>query len=97
MRATQPANLALAIAVLAWPLLVYGALSQLGDPAPSTSAAALRHIWQISMLCLAAGLISLIAALWLSGFSYAAAPRRSIAVVFVVLVPAIVVLLGTVR
>src|SRR5262249_23048571 len=60
------------------PLCVFGVLAQLGDPAPGFSMVEYAaHQRQMSVMVLV-GLVSLMSALWLAGYSYSAARIRAI-------------------
>ena len=78
MRQTSASNWALLFAVLAWPLMYYGIVSQLGDYRPSTSPEVILTNQRMSVAVLSVGFLSLIASLWLSGYSFTGARGRSI-------------------
>ena len=78
MNPSNTANLALALAPAGWLLSAWGALSQLGDPAPWTSGAALASQHAVSLVVLFVGCVCLFGALWLSGHAFSGAPRRSL-------------------
>jgi hypothetical protein len=96
MRTSRAANLAIVLAVLAWPLLVYAVLSQLADPMPSLSHAELEALRHRSILVLSCGVLAIVASLWLSGFAYQSARVRSIVAVGLCVVPTIAVLVSMV-
>ncbi|MEP6634980.1 MAG: hypothetical protein ABJA62_12320, partial [Luteimonas sp.] len=71
-------NFAIALAILAWPLIIYGLLSQLGDYHPSVSRDVIVDNRRISVAVLSVGFFCYLCALWLSGFSFTGAKIRSI-------------------
>lgn len=78
MRQTSASNLALLLAVLAWPLTYYGIMSQLGDYRPGTPLEVILANQRMSVAVLSVGFLSLMASLWLSGYSFTGARMRSI-------------------
>ena len=78
MKQPTSANLALIAAVLAWPLIWFGVLSQLGDYAPNTPREVMASNQRTSMTALVVGLVLLLGSLWLSGYSFANAKVRSV-------------------
>lgn len=86
------ANGALALLVVGWLLLLYGTLSQMGDPSPEVSREVFEASRHRSLSILLAGLGLLMGALWLSGRSFDGAPWRSAIVGLGVSLPMLVVL-----
>jgi hypothetical protein len=86
----RAANIALALLPAGWVLICLALLWSMGDPDPRTSITELNRGRIFVGSCLGLGVLFLIASVWLSGFSFAVAKRRAIAVLvgFVVL-PAI--------
>ena len=78
MRHSVASNLAIVLAVLAWPLIIYGLLSQLGDYHPSIAREIIVANRRISVTVLSVGFICYLGALWLSGYSYTGAKIRSL-------------------
>lgn len=78
MRQTSVSNLALALAVMAWPLIYYGFMSQLGDYHPDTPREVVLANRRISVSVLSVGLLSFLGSLWLSGYSFTGAKVRSV-------------------
>ena len=78
MKQSAASNLAIAFALLAWPLVIFGILSQLGDYPSSTAHQVIIANHRISIAVLSAGFLSYIGALWLSGFSFTGAKIRSL-------------------
>jgi hypothetical protein len=91
MKRTSTANIALALVVAGWVLAYYGAMSQLGDPAPTISIAQIETSRHISIAILLLGITSILASLWLSGYSYPAAKARASICIALVLPPTIFV------
>ncbi len=79
MKQSTASNIALILAVLAWPLCFYGLLSQLGDYAPGTPSHIIESSRLKSFVALTAGLLSFLSSLWLSGFAFSGAKLRSAA------------------
>jgi hypothetical protein len=77
MKPSPAANLALGLVVIGWLLAFYGALSQLGDPAPGVSLATIEAHRQTSAVVLLIGIVVLLSSLWLSGYSFGQARRRA--------------------
>jgi len=78
LKGSHAANLSLALVLIGTPVLYYGALSSLGDPAPGVPPAEIAASRLASEVMLLAGFVALAASLWLSGYGFTAAPRRSI-------------------
>jgi ABC-type spermidine/putrescine transport system permease subunit II len=91
LKQTTAANLAMMLVAVAWPLAIYGALSQLGDPSPSVSNAQLNAARHSSLAILLTGVLSLIAASWLSGYAFHGARRRAALTLAAVVMPAVVI------
>ena len=91
MKHTSAANLALLLVVAGWLLAYYGVMSQLGDPSPSVPHAQIEASRHLSLAILFAGVVSILVALWLSGYSFSAAKVRASACVALVLLPAVAV------
>lgn len=77
MRQTSASNLALLLAVLAWPLIYYGIMSQLGDYRPGTPTEVILANQRISVAVLSVGFLSFLGSLWLSGYGFIGAKVRS--------------------
>jgi hypothetical protein len=97
MKPATAANLSLLLALLALPCCYYGALSQMGDPAPGASAEHLRAARRVSMLVLSTGVAGLFGALWLSGYGWVGARRRAALAAAACVVPVACVLYQLVR
>ena len=82
MKGTSAANASLALVVIGAPTLYVAALSMLGDPLPTVSAAELASITLRSQLAFLLGLAGVVASLWLSGYSFSVAPGRSLLALF---------------
>jgi hypothetical protein len=78
MKQSVASNLAVGLALLAWPLLIYGLMSQLGDPQPGTSSEVTAANRRLSVAVLSVGFLCFLGALWLSGFSFTGAKVRSL-------------------
>jgi len=85
MRIARLANLAIVLALVGWPLMYYGAMSQLGDPSPRVPRADVVRQQQISMALMFLGIVCLHASLWFSGRSYPEAKKRSLLAVALVI------------
>ena len=94
MKQGTASNLAIALAVVAWPLACGGALSQLGDYAPGVSQAVIEADRHRSMAVLMTGLLCLLVSLWLSGYSFSGARIRSLIATVACMGPAIAVALA---
>lgn len=77
MKPSHAANLALGLVVVGWLLASYGALSQIGDPAPGVPLAVIEAHRQTSAVVLLIGIAMLLSSLWLSGYSFAHARWRA--------------------
>lgn len=95
MNPSRAANLALALVACGWLLAFYGALSQLGDPAPWVPRAEIEAHRHLSVAILFAGIILLLSAIWLSGYSFSVARRRASLALLACVVPFIVIFAGT--
>lgn len=91
MNPSRTANLALCLVVIGWLLAVYGALSQLGDPAPWVSRASVEAQRQTSAGVLLAGIVALLTSLWLSGYSFAQARWRAVIAAFLCVAPVVAI------
>ena len=89
MKPTSLANLAIALVVAGWLMGVYGVLSQLGDPAPWVPKSVLEAQRNLSVAFMVAGTLSVSGSLWLSGYCYVHARKRSMLVLGLIIVPAI--------
>jgi hypothetical protein len=87
MKHSTAANLALFMVALGWSLAVYGAMTQLGDPHPSVSSATIKASQHQSRLVMFAGVLFLLASLWLSGYSFPTAKLRSLIAVAACILP----------
>ncbi|WP_426663397.1 hypothetical protein [Rhodanobacter aciditrophus] len=79
MKPATAANLALVLVVIGGVLGSYGALSQLGDPAPWVTAAQLDAMRRRSLLFMLVGMLAPLCSLWLAGYSFHAARIRALA------------------
>ena len=84
---TLAPNVALGLAVVGWLMIVWGGLSQLGDPSPTTPQRQLEAARDVSLSFMVAGVIVLIASAWLSGRSFQTARIRSSLTMGVIIVP----------
>ena len=91
MKQTSASNLAIALALLAWPLTFYGAMSQIGDYASGTPRAIIVANHLRSVLVLSTGLLFFFGSLWLSGYSFSGAKKRSVVAAMVCLSPIVVI------
>jgi Na+/phosphate symporter len=89
------ANVALALCGLAWPLMAYGLLSRLADPAPDITREQIASAHQISNVVLLVGVVALLGAAWLAGYSFSEARWRAVFVSIACIVPLIYFILGT--
>jgi len=95
MKQTTAANLALLLVVAGWLLAYYGVMSQLGDPSPSVPHAQIEASRHLSLAMLFIGVASILAALWLSGYSFSAAKVRASACAALILLPSVAVIWGS--
>ena len=86
------ANLSLILVGFGWLLLIYGVLSQLGDPAPYVPQSELQFQRHLSMAVFLAGVFLLGSALWLSGFSFTFAKKRAIVSMLALAIPFAIIL-----
>jgi hypothetical protein len=91
MKQTTAANLALLLVVAGWLLAYYGVMSQLGDPSPSVPHAQIEASRHQSLAVLFIGVASILAALWLSGYSFSATKVRASACAALILLPSVAV------
>ncbi len=94
MKPANASNVALALAVVAWPLAYYGVLSQMGDYGPYVPRAEIVANSHRSIVVLVAGVLCFCSALWLSGFAHFGAPRRAILAIFICTAPMTVLFLS---
>ena len=78
MKQSSASNVAIALAILAGPLCYYGFMSGLAHFVHGTPREVIERHHAISALILGAGLLSLAASLWLSGFAFSGAKIRSL-------------------
>lgn len=91
MKPSHAANLALALVVFGWLLSAYGSLSQLGDPGPSVPRAEIDARRHTSGAILVAGIVSLLTAIWLSGYSFSVARWRASFALLACVIPIVVI------
>jgi hypothetical protein len=89
------ANLALVLVVIGWLLAFYGAMSQLGDPAPNVPRSVIDGHRHMSMTILLTGVTCIISSLWLSGRAFMEARKRSLATAALVVIPIVAIVAGT--
>ncbi|MBT2144196.1 MULTISPECIES: hypothetical protein [unclassified Rhodanobacter] len=92
MKQTTAANLALILVVAGWLLAFFGVTSQLGDPSPSVPRAQIEAARHLSIAVLGVGVVCILIALCLSGFSFTAAKVRSCVCAALGFLPAIAVI-----
>ena len=88
MRASRLANLALVLVIAGWLLAFFGVMSQLGDPAPGVPRSVIESHRHVSITVLLVGILCLIGALWLSGYSFEKARKRSLLAAALIAIPA---------
>ena len=76
MKKTTAANIALALAPVAWLMILSGGLMQMGDPHPDISKEAIRAARLVPQVVLIAGLAALFASIGLTIFGRAGARKR---------------------
>jgi hypothetical protein len=91
MKPSHAANLSLALVILGWLLSTYGSLSQLGDPAPWVPRSEIEAHRHVSNVILVAGIISLLSAIWLSGYAFTVARWRSSLSLLACIIPFVVI------
>jgi len=94
MKQTFAANLALLLVIIGWSLAYYGVMSQFGDPSPSVSHAQIEATRHVSLVVLCVGVVCVLAALWLSGYSLSAAKVRAGTCAALVFFPSLAVVLS---
>jgi len=94
MKQTTAANLALVLVVAGWLLAFYGVMSQLGDPSPSVPRAQIEAARHLSLTVLGVGVMFVLAALCLSGFSFTVAKVRASVCVALGFLPAIAIIVS---
>jgi hypothetical protein len=92
MSITKLANLALALVPIGWLLALYGVMSQLGDPASTAARYAIESQRHVSNTILLVGVMCLIASLWLSGSTFAAARKRSLLATASIAIPTVLII-----
>ncbi|KGQ19265.1 hypothetical protein LF41_2911 [Lysobacter dokdonensis DS-58] len=85
MKQATASNIALALAILAWPLCSYGFFSLLVDFVPDTPRDVIEPHQLASYVALLAGLLSLLASLCLCAFGFSGAKVRSLIAIAVCL------------
>jgi len=83
----RSANLALALVLVGWLLLVWGVLRQLGDPSPMVPRAELEATRETSLLFMFSGVTALAGSIWLSGRSFERARVRAALALILFLAP----------
>jgi divalent metal cation (Fe/Co/Zn/Cd) transporter len=92
MKQTSAANVALFLVFAGWLLAYYGVMSQLGDPSPSVPRTQIEAERHFSLVVLCIGVVCVLAALWLSGYSFSAAKVRASACAALVSLPSVTVI-----
>jgi hypothetical protein len=77
MKPSIAANLSLLLAVVAWPLVVYGFATMMGDRF-DVPVEVIRAQMRISAAVLYTGIFSLAGSLWLSGYAFPVAKHRAV-------------------
>jgi hypothetical protein len=91
MKQTTAVNLALFLVVVGWLMAYYGVMSQLGDPSPTAVHAHIEAARKLSRSVLFIGLVSILAALWLSGYGFTAAKVRASICSALIVLPSVAV------
>jgi len=94
MKQTSAANLALLFVIAGWSLAFYGVMSQLGDPSPSIPQFQIEATRHLSLVVLCIGVVCVLAALWLSGYSFSAAKVRASVCAALIILPSAAVILS---
>jgi len=94
---SRAANLSLALVGAGWLAAVYGAFSQLGDPAPWVPSSEIEMQRRVSMVILFFGVFALVSALWLSGYAFGSARRRSLIAMLACVLPIVAMLVYAFR
>jgi hypothetical protein len=92
MKQSSAANLALLLVVVGWFLVFYGVASQLGDPAPWVTHEQMQAHHRLSHTILSFGVLGVLSALWLSGYSFSVAKIRASICLALVFLPSVTVL-----
>lgn len=93
MKSTHAANLSVALAAIGPLMLLFGFAFRLSFVPPSKIA--ITDL--VGNALLAAGAAATAASFWLSGFAFAAAPRRSLASMLIIIAPVIAYFFFVVR
>jgi len=97
MTPSRAANLSLALVAVGWVASVFGAFSQLGDPPPWMPMSEVEIRRRVSMVVLFFGLFALIGSLWLSGYAFGTAKRRSLIAMLGCALPLLVMFVYVIR
>ena len=92
MNSAKAANISLVLAVLALPLLGFGFLSRMEDPAPWVSAQEVIAAERIALAALSLGLAGLVSSFTFAIKSFAAARKRAIVALMICALPFCVLL-----
>ena len=77
MKGSLAANLAIAFALVGGPLFL-SILGEMGDPWPRPSPEEIERARFYALIYFFSGVALLVSSLWLSGYAFRAAPRRSL-------------------
>jgi len=94
---TITVNLALILAPLGWLLAAFGTMSLVGDYHPDTAREVIIANQNRSYAALSVGIVFLVTALWLSGYTFHSAKKRALIVVLAVVLPLLVALAALFR
>ena len=95
MKPSYLANSSVILALSGWLTYCIGTLIQMGDPAPMLSASELAQLYRPAKLICVLDILLLISALWLSGFTYSFAKKRSSIALVIVLLPSFFCFIST--
>jgi hypothetical protein len=94
MKQTSAANLAFLLVATGWVLAFYGVMSQLGDPSPSVPREQIEAARHLSLVILCVGVMCVLAALWLTGYSFSGARIRASICAALIVLPSVAVILS---
>lgn len=84
------ANLAIILALSGWLFYSFGSLLQMGDPSPMLTKAEVAKLYTPAKLFSALGILSILCAIWLSGFTFNYARKRACIALMIVLLQSVI-------
>lgn len=84
------ANLAIILALSGWLVYAFGSLLQMGDPSPMLTSAEIAKLHTPAKLISVVGILSILSSVWLSGFTFNSARKRSCVALMLAMLPSII-------